>query len=130
MKRDDEARTLWWGIYEVLSEGKPGLLGAVISRAEAQVMRLSCLFALLDCSLVVRKPHLEAALAVWRYSEDSARAGEHYFRKLKRTSIPIPEPVAEDLTARCFNGNCPAIVWFKQRQGYCPRCGVYQRIVE
>jgi hypothetical protein len=73
MKRDDEARALWWEIYESLSQGKPGLLGAVTSRSEAQVMRLSCLFALLDCSPIVRKSHLEAALAVWRYSEDSAR---------------------------------------------------------
>lgn len=56
-----------------LSEGKPGLLGAVTSRAESQTMRLACLYALLDCSAVVRGEHLAAALATWKYCEDSAR---------------------------------------------------------
>jgi hypothetical protein len=73
MKRDASARALWWNVYPQLSEGKPGMLGAVTSRAEAQVMRLACLYALLDCSATIRKPHLEAALALWRYAEDSAR---------------------------------------------------------
>jgi hypothetical protein len=73
MTRDAEACTLWTEVYEGLSEGKLGLLGAVTSRAEAQVMRLACVYALLDCSRIIRKPHLEAALDVWRYCEESAR---------------------------------------------------------
>lgn len=73
MKRDEEARGLWHQVYGPLSEGKPGLFGAVIARAEAQVMRLACISALLDRSQVIRRPHLEAALEVWRYAEDSAR---------------------------------------------------------
>jgi hypothetical protein len=64
---------LWREVYEELSDGKPGLLGAVTSRAEAQVMRLACLYALLDCSQKIRRVHLEAALALWRYCEDSVR---------------------------------------------------------
>lgn len=40
LKRDEAARETWRYVYPVLSEGKPGLLGAVLSRAEAQVMRL------------------------------------------------------------------------------------------
>ncbi len=70
--RDPEARKLWREVYEKLSEGKPGLFGAVISRAEAQVMRLALIYALLDQSTVIRKEHLEAALEVWRYAEESA----------------------------------------------------------
>lgn len=73
LKRDEEARELWRKVYPALSEGRPGLLGAVIARAEAQVMRLACLYALLDCSRAVRREHLEAALAVWDYAEASAR---------------------------------------------------------
>jgi hypothetical protein len=73
LKRDAEARALWCEVYEELSDGKPGLLGAVTSRAEAQVMRLACLYALLDCSPEIRRVHLEAALALWRYCEDSVR---------------------------------------------------------
>jgi hypothetical protein len=36
-------------------------------------MRLACLYALLDCAPEIRKEHLLAALAVWRYCEASAR---------------------------------------------------------
>jgi hypothetical protein len=73
VKRDEGARELWRTVYHNLSMDKPGLFGAVTARAEAQVLRLSVLYALLDCSDVVRVEHLEAALAVWEYAERSAR---------------------------------------------------------
>lgn len=72
LQRDDEARTLWAEVYHDLSEGKPGMLGAVLSRAEAQVLRLSVLYALLDKSGTIRVEHLKAALAIWEYCERSA----------------------------------------------------------
>ena len=73
MEQDSVAYTLWEKVYPELSEGQPGLFGAVTTRAEAQVLRLSCAYALLDCSAVVRAEHLMAALAVWEYCEASAR---------------------------------------------------------
>lgn len=73
LRRDDEARELWAQVYGRLSEGRPGLFGAVTSRSEAQVMRLAVIYALLDCSPTVRAVHLRAALALWRYCSDSAR---------------------------------------------------------
>jgi hypothetical protein len=57
---------VWATVYEDLSEGKAGLLGSMTSRAEAQVLRLSMVFALLDCSTTIRAEHLRAALAVLR----------------------------------------------------------------
>jgi hypothetical protein len=51
-----------------------GVPGIVTSRAEAQVTRLAVVFALADRSEVVDLPHLEAALALWRYCEASAIA--------------------------------------------------------
>lgn len=45
--RSEGARELWRICYPALSEGKPGLLGAITARAEAQVLRLSCNYALL-----------------------------------------------------------------------------------
>jgi hypothetical protein len=69
---DNEARELWKEIYPDLSAAKPGLLGAVVARAEAQVLRISCLYAALDSSLVITAKHLSAALAVWEYAEASA----------------------------------------------------------
>lgn len=73
IRRDDEARAAWAEVYPALSEGKPGLLGSMIARAEAQVMRLACVYALLDRSCIVQHKHLLAALALWTYCENSAR---------------------------------------------------------
>ena len=71
--RDDQARRIWYEVYGELSEGKPGLLGSVTGRAEAQVLRLSLIYALLDGTAAIRAEHLLAALAVWEYAEASAR---------------------------------------------------------
>jgi phage/plasmid primase-like uncharacterized protein len=73
VERDGEARAIWHRVYPQLSEGLPGLLGAVTSRAEAHVMRLAVLYALLDHSTQIEARHLKAALAVWEYAEASAR---------------------------------------------------------
>lgn len=73
MKRDDQARLTWHALYRNLSTGKPGLLGSVISRAAPQVVRLSCIYALMDLSGVVRHEHIEAASAFWEYAEASAQ---------------------------------------------------------
>ena len=73
IKRDEPARQLWCSVYHDLSEGKPGLAGSVTSRAEAQVMRLANVYALLDCCPEIRREHLAAALALWEYAEESAR---------------------------------------------------------
>ena len=74
VERDEGARELWREIYGELSEGAPGLLGAVTSRAEAQVVRLSMLYALLDRSTQIRREHLVAGVAFWEYCAASARA--------------------------------------------------------
>jgi hypothetical protein len=70
--RDDQARALWHDCYPALSQVRPGLYGAATSRAEAQVLRLSAIYAVLDCSPIIRLPHLQAALAVWDYCSASA----------------------------------------------------------
>ena len=70
---DPGARAIWHKVYPTLSEGKPGLLGSVTSRAESQVMRIACLYALLDRRSLISAQHLAAALAVWSYCESSAR---------------------------------------------------------
>ncbi len=73
MSWGESARPLWESRYEELSEGAPGLLGAVTSRAEAQVLRLACVYALFAGDLAIQEEHLKAALAVWDYAEASAR---------------------------------------------------------
>jgi hypothetical protein len=73
VQRGADARRIWKEVYPALSEGKLGLLGATTSRAEAQVMRLAMLYALLDESAEIDAAHLLAGLAVWQYAEQSAR---------------------------------------------------------
>jgi hypothetical protein len=72
-KRDAAANKLWRTVYERLSSQLPGLLGFMLSRAEAQVMRLACVFAVLDQADLVQVEHLQAALALWDYCVLSAR---------------------------------------------------------
>jgi hypothetical protein len=73
IRRDPEAKMLWHDVYPRLSEAQPGISGAVIGRAEAQVMRLSAIYALLDKSHLICPQHHEAAMALWRYCEQSAK---------------------------------------------------------
>ena len=73
IRLDNDARQVWHAVYPELSAGRPGLLGAVTTRAEAQVMRLAMIYALLDQSPWIKVEHLRAALAVWEYVEASAR---------------------------------------------------------
>ncbi len=72
MTRDQPAEELWDDIYRTLSADRPGLLGSMTARAEAQVMRLACLYAILDLTAVVRSEHLHAAAALWDYCDRSS----------------------------------------------------------
>ncbi|MFA6549334.1 MAG: DUF3987 domain-containing protein, partial [Candidatus Margulisiibacteriota bacterium] len=74
---NDDAKKAWSQIYRELSEERAedvsGLFDELTARAEAQVIRLACIYALSDMSSVVRVEHLKAALALWKYCEDSVR---------------------------------------------------------
>jgi hypothetical protein len=59
----------WAGVYRELTADRPGLAGALVSRAEAQVVRLAVVYALLDQTQAIDVPHLQAALAVWSYCQ-------------------------------------------------------------
>ena len=63
-------------------------MGAITSRATAHVLRLSLIYALLEAADQIETPHLEAALAVWQYTCDSAA---FVFREA------LGDPVAETL---------------------------------
>jgi hypothetical protein len=67
-----EARGAWWKAYHDLVADKPGLVGAIVTRAAPQVVRLAIIYVLLDGKSEIGVPHLDAALAVWRYAEASA----------------------------------------------------------
>jgi hypothetical protein len=73
LRRSAAARDRWHAVYGQLAGDRLGLFGAVTSRAEAQTLRLSMIYALLDESAIIEEAHLNAALAVWSYGEASAR---------------------------------------------------------
>ncbi len=95
MKRTPEAREMWAGEYERLSAERGGLAGAVVSRAEAQVTRVAMLYSLLDGTCLIEADHLQAALAVWRYAEQSAA---HLFGE--SSGDPIEDTIATALRQR------------------------------
>jgi|SRR5579862_788011 len=74
IQRSPEASALWRDWYLQLDDDRPGMIGALLARAEAQVLRLSLLYALVDGDAVIDVPHLLAALDVWRYAEQSTLA--------------------------------------------------------
>jgi hypothetical protein len=73
MRRDEAAKKLWAIVYPALTVSTDDLAGAITARGDAQTLRLSVLYALLDGSATISEEHLQAALAVWRYCEASVR---------------------------------------------------------
>ncbi len=74
MTRSPKAEQFWHEIYPQLTEEEPGLVGQMLARSEAHVLRLSALYALLAQRSVIRRCDIEAALAFWKYCADSTRA--------------------------------------------------------
>lgn len=72
MERTAAADELWTQFYLGVPE-PDGLLGAATARAEAQALRLSIIFALLERSRWIDAEHLRAALAFWDYAYASAQ---------------------------------------------------------
>jgi len=68
----DAAAIAWTAAYGNLSADRPGLHGAATARAEAQVIRLALIYALLDSQDSIDVRHLNAAMAVWAYCDESA----------------------------------------------------------
>jgi hypothetical protein len=71
IQRDAEAKAVWKEHYKILTRERSGLVGALESRAETHVLRLSLIYALLDGADAIRVEHLKAALAFWEYVERS-----------------------------------------------------------
>jgi hypothetical protein len=116
-RRDQAARELWQDCYPALSQLHPGLRGAATSRAEAQVLRLSAIYAALDSSSVVGLPHLQAALAVWDYCSTSASllfgnsTGDPIADRICEALDQAPKGLSRNQIRELFHGhvNCDRI---------------------
>ena len=73
MEIDSKAYQLWEKIYQPIQIDVPGIIGAVTSRVIPYVKRLACVYAIIDQTHIVRKEHLQAALAIWEYSYKSVQ---------------------------------------------------------
>jgi hypothetical protein len=110
-RRDDAARDLWQDCYPALSQLRLGLRGAATSRAEAQVLRLSAIYAALDTSSVVGLPHLQAALAVWDYCSASAShlfgdsTGDAIADRIREALEESPQGLSKYQIRRLFHGH-------------------------
>jgi DNA replicative helicase MCM subunit Mcm2 (Cdc46/Mcm family) len=66
------AKGKWKELYTALSVSEGGRFEAIVSRPEAQVIRMASVYSLLDRSEQVGVQHLEAAMALWQYCHASA----------------------------------------------------------
>ena len=58
--------------YDRLSADRSGMAGAITARAEAQVVRLSMVYAIAAGTRTVSAEHIQSALAFWNYAQASA----------------------------------------------------------
>ena len=114
VERDKEARALWADTYERLTRGHGGLVGALTTGAEAQVTRLSLLYALLDGADAIRAEHLRSALAVWDYAERSVlhifgdSTGNPEADAILRALQATPSGLTRTEISNLFGRNVPA----------------------
>jgi hypothetical protein len=91
-----KAAEAWEAAYPEVSAERPGLLGALIARAEAQVIRLALIYALLDQKTQIDVDHLDAAMAVWAYAEESA---------LRIFGDSLGDPIADEILVALRRSN-------------------------
>ena len=87
-------RAPWRQAYEELSEPVGGLVGALLARAEAHVVRLALLYALIDGCAAIHPAHLAGALALFDYAARSAR-----FAFGEESGDPLAERIHDALSA-------------------------------
>jgi hypothetical protein len=73
IEMDDAAKASWQAKYTELTADRPGMLGALTARSEAQAVRVALIYALLDRSDKIGNVHLDAALELLRYEIESVR---------------------------------------------------------
>lgn len=114
VRRTGVAESRWAHVYRKMATAPGGLAGAITARAEAQCLRLSVVYALLDGSNLIDIEHLEAAYAVWQYCEASAvyvfgdRLGDDIADRLLEALREVG-PAGMDGTAQraVFSGHLP-----------------------
>jgi hypothetical protein len=74
LRRSEKAAELWDTLYRDLDDRRANLepgIDALVARDHGQLLRLSCIYALMARSEIVKTQHLQAAMALWSYAEAS-----------------------------------------------------------
>ena len=109
-----EARSAWWEAYAELSEPHDGLAGAMRARAEAHVVRLALLYAVLDKSRSIGLTHLGAALSLWDYAARSTAwaldeaSGDSLAEQIHAALATAPDGLTRTQIRDLFHRNQPA----------------------
>jgi hypothetical protein len=143
LRRNEEARKLWYEVYGPLSRVGPGLTGALLARGESHVMRLAMLYAVLDGAAEMDEKHLMAALAVWEYCEQSVRhifgdrLGDPVADEILRLLRGSPEGVTRNELREFFHRNVASerigralALLLQHRLAYCRHCPTERRPAE
>jgi hypothetical protein len=110
-RRDQAASELWSDYYATLSQAESRLHGAATGRAEAQVLRMSAIYAALDCSSTIRLPHLQAALTLWDFCSYSATSlfgtcvGDSVADRILEALQAAPDGLTRDQIRKLYHGH-------------------------
>lgn len=111
---DPDARVAWWNTYPQLSQAETGLAGSICARAEAHVIRLALIYALLDCQTAIGNNHLTAALALYDYARRSAHwalgtaSGDPLAEQIHAALTASPNGLTRTQIRDLFHRNQPA----------------------
>jgi hypothetical protein len=74
MERDETAAQLWDAVYRQFAEDDTeDVVSATTDRGDVIMLRLQMIYALSSGLRIIKREHVEAASALWKYAEDSAR---------------------------------------------------------
>jgi hypothetical protein len=112
---DIAAAVEWRDIYTRLAhEPDDGIAGALCARAEAHVLRLAMLYALVDGQTTIRAGHLRSGLALWDYAARSAAwatggaTGDPLAEQIHAALTASPDGLTRTQLRDLFNRNQPA----------------------
>lgn len=111
--RTDAARERWADLYARLAScPAEGFVGALTARADAQALRLSVLYAGLDGTAEIRVEHIDAAEALWSYSQGTVEYlyGDRTGSTIADRLLAALERNSDGLTLteqnKVFSGHC------------------------
>jgi hypothetical protein len=111
LNRTPDAEALWESLYPDLTKEHSGLVGKLLARGPAHIIRLSALFALFAQHPAVATTDIESALAVWSYSKQSVevlfegRSGNPIIDRIREGLLPGREMTLNEIRREIFHGH-------------------------